>query len=281
MNFEEMKWKHENLLYPIVRVFSIKGAGSGTIIYSKPDPENEKEFLTFVLTNHHVIEANITYKKDWDSLLKKKIEKEFREQAKVEVFSYVRDSEVDSSNRHNAEIVAYDQYHDLALLKLDSPKRFDYVSPIISKEKIKNLKLFTSIAIAGCSMAHEPFCNFGEITFLKEIIEQKKYIMVNAGMYFGNSGGAVFLADSGELIGVPSRLTGIQLGFGMDMVLFMGFAAHPERFYEFFDEQEVQFIYDSSQTYNEALKKRKKKEKDSRFMLKAKEMEEEKNEDTE
>ncbi|GAG20347.1 unnamed protein product, partial [marine sediment metagenome] len=31
MNLQE---KHEKLLYPVVRVFSGKGAGSGTLIYS-------------------------------------------------------------------------------------------------------------------------------------------------------------------------------------------------------------------------------------------------------
>ena len=32
---------HERFLYPVVRVFSMKAAGSGTLIYSEKDPENE------------------------------------------------------------------------------------------------------------------------------------------------------------------------------------------------------------------------------------------------
>ncbi len=50
-----LQWKHEKFLYPVVRIYSKTAAGSGTIIYSKTDPDNEGEFLTFCLTNHHVI----------------------------------------------------------------------------------------------------------------------------------------------------------------------------------------------------------------------------------
>ena len=90
------KKQHEKFLYPVVRVFANQTAGSGTVIYSKPDPQNEEAHLTFVLTNQHVVEGLIEYKDDWDSLLKKKVEKEFKSRAKVEIFSYVNDSTVDS-----------------------------------------------------------------------------------------------------------------------------------------------------------------------------------------
>lgn len=267
-----LKEKHEKLLYPVVRVFGKKGTGSGTIIYCNEDPKNNGEYLTFVLTNHHVIDDNIAYKKEWDSVLKRKREQEIIDKAKVEVFSYVRLSECDSSNRYNADIVAYDKQHDLALLKMETPRAFKTVAPLLPKDKIKDLKLFTEIAVSGCSMAHEPFINFGQLTYLNEIIDQKKYFMVNAGSYFGNSGGALFLAETGEMIGVPSRLTGIQLGFGIDMITFMGFSCHTERLYEFFEEQECQFIFDSSDTYYNAVERRKKKQDKVTMSLRVREL---------
>ncbi len=96
------------------------------------------------------------------------------------------------------------------------------------------------------------------------IIENKKYTMVNAGMYFGNSGGALFLAETGELIGVPSRLTGLPMGFGsMDMVLFMGFAAHPSRLYEFARHEHMEFLIDPEKTWYDAVEDRKTSEKQS------------------
>ena len=91
--------------------------------------------------------------------------------------------------------------------------------------------------------------------------------MVNAGSYFGNSGGALFLRDTGELIGVPSRLTGLQLGFGMDMITFMGFSAHTSRLYEFFKEQHLNFLFDPNRTYKDALKDREEAEKKSLIEL--------------
>jgi len=265
---EKLKWKHETFLYPIVRVFAEKSAGSGTIIYSQPDPRNEGDYLSFVLTNHHVIEDLITYKDEWDSLLKKNRKKEIMNHPKIEVFSYVRTSEVDSSNRYNAEIVAYSKEHDLAILKLDSPSRFPYVAKLIPRDQIKNLKLFMNVVVAGCSLAHEPFCNFGQITFLKEIIEQKDYIMTNASSVFGNSGGALFLMETGEVIGVPSRISSIQLGFGYDVITWMGFSAHPKRLYQFIKEQSLYFLVEPDDTFYAAVERRRKKEKEALFSVK-------------
>lgn len=261
--------KHQIFLYPVVRVFSEKAAGSGTIIYSKEDPDNPGDNLTFVLTNFHVVEDLIGIRKDWDSLLKRNIEKEFLKRPHIEVFSYVRTSYVDSSNRYNGDIVCYDRHQDLAILKIDSPRKFDYVADLIPKDKIKELRLFQEVVVSGCSLAHEPFCNFGQITFLNELIDQKKYIMSNANSIFGNSGGALFMKDTGWMIGVPSRITGIQIGFGYDVTAWMGFSAHPERLYEFFEQQEIKFIFDSTDTYKAAMERRKKKEMEALMAMKA------------
>ena len=270
-----LKEKHERLLYPVVRIFAIdtkgnQSAGSGTIIYSEPDPENDGEFLNFVLTNHHVIDALILLKDDWDSVLKKNRKKEFFTKARVEIFDYINLSTVDSARGGSADVVAYSVAHDLALLKLSTPKKLGYVSPILPEDKIKKLRLYSDVCVSGCSMAHEPFSNFGQLTFLTEDIENKQYFMYNAGSYFGNSGGSLFWMGEeclpeyqGYLIGVPSRLTGHQLGFGMDMVTFMGFSAHTSRLYEFFRDQHMNFITDPEKTWADALEDRKAAEKKS------------------
>lgn len=261
--------KHQKFLYPSVRVYSEKAAGSGTIIYSKKNPNEEGEFLTFVMTNHHVIESCIAYEKSWDSLLKRKVEKEVFKIPHVEIFSYVKMSEVDSSNRYRAEIVAYDKSHDLAILKIDSPREFDNVATLIPEDEIKDLKLYTDVVVTGCSLAHEPFSNFGQITFLKEIIDEKAYFMTNCNSVFGNSGGSLFLAEKGYLIGVPSRITAIQLGFGLDLLTWVGFSAHSSRIYEFLKEQELNFLFDDEDTYKEAMQRREGREKESLMSIKA------------
>ena len=225
----DLKTKHEKLLYPVVRVFGKKGAGSGTVIYSDEDVKNEGEYLTFILTNHHVIADLITLKDAWHSVLKKTKKQEVIDKAKVEIFSYHSMSTIDSSNRYNAEIVAYDDHHDLAILKLESPKKVDFVAPILPEDMIKKLRLYMDVAVSGCSLAHEPFTNPGQLTFLTEEIEQKQYFMSNASMIFGNSGGALFLVEPsmdeywGNLIGVPSRVTVNQMGFWVGCSVLDGF----------------------------------------------------------
>ena len=262
------RW-HKELLYPVVRVLGAKGGGSGTIIYSKPDADDKDRYNTFVLTNHHVIAGLIEHKEDWDGLLKRKIEKEFTDFAKVEIFDYVNTSKVVSSNSHRAEIIAYDEQHDLAILRLDTPRKAEYVAKLLPQDMVKKLNVFDEISVSGCSLLHDPIARFGRISYVDEIIDQKSYIMVDAGMYFGNSGGACFLATTGELVGVPSRVAVQGLGFGYDVITWMGYVSHPKRLYEFLKEQELIFIYDDSDTYQEAMKRREARKKQALLELKA------------
>ena len=264
MNKKEL---HEKILYPVVRVRTPKAGGSGTIIYSKTNPDKPDEHQTFVLTNEHVVDDAITTKKEWDSLLKKQIEKEILAPINVDIFSYVYLSTVVSSNTHNADIIAYDKSHDIALLKLDSPNKYDYVAKLLPKEKIADIKLFTDCYACGCSVSHDAFASYGHITYLKEIIDNKIFWMSNAPIIFGNSGGAMYLAETGELIGIPARVTALQLGFGVDIVTFMGFFVAPQRLYEFFDEQCLHWLYDSKFTYKECLDLRKNKERRAKLEM--------------
>ena len=254
----DTKEKHEKFLYPCVRVLSARAGGSGTIVYSEPDPSNEGEFITIILTNHHVVDSSISYRDEWDSVLKKDRKTEIFQKVDVDVFDYVRMSTVDSSNRYKADIVAYDKVHDLALLKMDSPREFKFKATLLPEDKIKSLRLFMDVVVAGCSLLHDPFCTFGQLTYLVEIIDMKEYLMTNANSIFGNSGGALYLKETGELLGVPSRVTVNQLGFGLDVQTWMGFTSHPKRLYEFFREQEMNFLFDKTDTYKASKERREK-----------------------
>ena len=260
MNIEEL---HQRILYPVVRVRTQKAGGSGTVIYSKPNPENKEEYQTFIMTCSHVIDDAITYKKEFHPVLKKDIKQEVLEKVNVELFDYVYLSRINSSNIHRADIVAYDKTHDIAVLLLESPKPFPFVAQIIPKDKIKDVKLFTPAFSSGCSLGHDPIFNDGRITYLSEIIDNKLYWMTNCSSIFGNSGGAIFLAETGEQVGITARISAIQLGFGVDIITWMGFSVAPQRFYEFFDEQELKFLYDPTDTYAKAVERRTKKAKEA------------------
>jgi hypothetical protein len=80
--------------------------------------------------------------------------------------------------------------------------------------------------------------------------------MQNAPSIFGNSGGGLFHGVTGDLLGLTSRITVTQMGFGMDVQSWMGFSTHPDRLYEFFDHQELQFLYDDNDNYYDGMARR-------------------------
>ena len=102
--------------------------------------------------------------------------------------------------------------------------------------------------------------------------------MSNCSSIFGNSGGALFLADTGEQIGITARISSIQLGFGVDIITWMGFSIAPSEIYKFIDEQELKFLYDPSDTFEAAIKRREKKQREALLALKSEDEPEEKEE---
>lgn len=270
MDIEQL---HKKILYPVVRIRTQKAGGSGTIIYSQLNKQNKHD--SFILTCAHVIDDAISVKKEWDSFLKRKIEKEFTEQVQVEIFDYIDLSKVNSSNAYRADIIAYNKQVDIAVLKLESPKPCSYVANLIPRERIDSLRLFMDAYASGCSLGHDPICNQGQITYLNEKIENKQYLMSNCSSIFGNSGGALFLAETGEQIGITARISAIQLGFGVDIITWMGFSISPQEIYKFLGEQELKFLYDSSDTYEASMKRREKKQKETLLARKIEEEQEE------
>ncbi|MAH43987.1 hypothetical protein CL614_09790 [archaeon] len=262
MNQQEL---HEKVLYPVTRVKAGKAGGSGVLVYSKPDPKNSGQFINIILTCQHVIDGAISVKDEWDSLLKREIKKDIMEEVSVEIFDY-DGSKIASANSSQAEIIAYDKQHDLAAVKLNNTRPQDHIAKIYPKEDIENMKLFDEVWTSGCSLLHDPFSNKGELTYLREMIDQKSYIMYNAPSIFGNSGGGVFHGNGG-LLGLCSRITNIQLGFGIDVMTWMGFGTHPSRLYEFFEHQELQFIYDGSDYYDAKERRKERQRKSLRHLF--------------
>jgi hypothetical protein len=72
----------------------------------------------------------------------------------------------------------------------------------------------------------------------------------------------------------------MQLGFGIDVMTWMGFSTHPERMYEFFDHQELQFLYDAKDTFERGQQRREAKRKNAikNFLMSGQDLGEEKKE---
>lgn len=252
----------EKVLYPVVRVRSTKAGGSGVLVSSRPDSKKPGKYQNIVLTCQHVVDDAIKVKEDWDAVLKRDVKKDFFEEVTVDLFDY-DGSVLVSSNATSADIIAYDKHHDLAALLLHNPREQAFVAEIANKEDIENLQVFDPVWTSGCSLLHDPFANPGTLTYLREVIDQKTYLMANAPSIFGNSGGGLFHGNNLKLLGLTSRVSTIQLGFGMDVLVWMQFSTHPERLYEFMEHQELQFIVDSNDDYYAAVERRENRRKES------------------
>lgn len=240
--------EHQEMLYPTVRLRTEKAGGSGTIIYSKAIPGqkgSDPDYETYILTNYHVVEEAIVFKKKWDPIAKRDRTIETRTTVQVEIFEYKHGSSIVGSSAFDADVMAWDKEHDLALVKLRAVKPFKFVAKLFPTGKEDEIKLFSPCVAVGCSLGHSPIPSKGMLTGKNDELENKSYWMSSAQIIFGNSGGSMYLSDTHELIGVPARISGYMAGFNLDIVTHMGLFVPITRVYEFLQEQMYQFVYDS------------------------------------
>ena len=259
--------KHVKMLYPTVRVRTDSAGGSGTIIYSKPDASSDK-YETYVLTNHHVIADNIKLTKKWNTLVQRDLQSDTLTDCNVERFEFEYESWEEGHSAYKAEICCYDKDLDLGLLKVKSSKQFEFVATMIEKDTHKeNLRLFQPLYAVGCGLGHPPLQTKGELAGFSDIIDNEPYWMSTAPTIFGNSGGSVYLADSGEFIGIPSRISVVMIGFGGSAITHMSFFIPITTIYGFLSDQMYNFLFDGNYTSEQCAEMRmKKRDRDERMM---------------
>lgn len=242
----------KEVLYSQVRVRTHQAGGSGTIIYSKDDS-------TYILTCHHVVDTVISVKKEWDSKLGRDRKREFRQIVNCEFFDYENMPHGHRPINYSldADLIAWDRDHDMALLKLRTLKPSKYTAQLPKLEDIVNFDVGSKLVAVGCALGHDPILTEGIITHQGDEIDFKDYWMGNAQIIFGNSGGAVFspLDGSYQFVGVPSRVA-IS---GWSAVTHIGYFSPISRVYKFFDEQLYHFLIPGhSHTEADCTKERKK-----------------------
>jgi len=253
---KEIIQKHEQMFYPTVRVRTKKAGGSGTVVYSE---KYNDEVYTYVITNHHVIADSVHLEKKWDPVLKRKIDKEILDTVYVEFFRYNNYSHTVGSFAVEADIVAYSEVEggqDWALLRVrDKENKADWVANMFPLEDLENVHIFDETYAVGASLGHPPVASNGMITYMDDEIEHYKYWMSSAPTIFGNSGGAVYrwsgTRKQYEYIGVPSRISIQPMGFSADAITHMGYFIPIDRVYTLLEDNNYQFIYDSSKTIEE------------------------------
>ena len=265
---KEVQEKHEGMLYPTVRVRTDKAGGSGTVIYSGMIPGKTDKYETYLLTNNHVIASNIKVEKKWSTLLKREVKTDVLSDCSVEFFNFEYGSWESGQSTYKGEIMCYDKDMDLGLLKLKSETRVPFVAKMFPKDQHKErLRMFMNLYAVGCGLGHPPLATQGNLTGLSDVIDNYPYWLSSAPTIFGNSGGAVFLADTYEYIGIPSRIAVTLSGFGSDAITHLSFFIPITSIYKFLEEQMFMFIYDGDMTSKDCEKMRKtKRKRDERMM---------------
>ena len=176
------------LLKPVVRV---NDAGSGIIVYSKAG-------LTLVLTNAHVVEDLI---EDPDDL-------EDTPFVSVDRFKYEKNGKLIGYFRTRAEIVAFDDANDLAMLRLRDKKVQKHVVNLPTDDELSDIGVFDDVYIIGCPLRGSPMPSKGTISAINVEFDNKEYWMTSAPIVWGNSGGGCFkyINDNYVVIGVPTAV---------------------------------------------------------------------------
>lgn len=248
---------HHHMLYPVVRV---NESGSGTIIYSKPNDEGT--YSTYVLTNHHVVGNKINITEEWSSKAKKEVKMEKRSKVPVEIFQYKQLSTPIGTLKIDSRIIAYSSSSfgmDLALLKLELETEVPYVAIILPRGE--DIKVFSKLVAVGCSLKWPPVPSTGILTRKNQDIGAYPYHMSEAQIIYGNSGGAMFLAETGEMIGVPAKIPALD-PWGTEPVTHMGCFIPIDTVYDWLEELEFQFLYDPAYPEKEALDNHEKRPED-------------------
>lgn len=95
---------------------------------------------------------------------------------------------------------------DAALLRLNSRKRLDHGATLATRQELDSRRVFHDLYAVGCPLGNDPIPTRGEIADLTHVVDGTSYWMISAPTYIGNSGGGIYDAGSGRLMGLFSKI---------------------------------------------------------------------------
>jgi len=184
MDPKDYKTRHKMIALPCVRIRANRAGGSGTVIYSH---ENDNgDFSTYILTNHHVVDKSISVKKEWSSLLKKERKMDYFEPVDAHFFEYKWESRNVGGSTKKCEIMTYDPNEDLALLKLMDPRPVDSVASLFPRGEEKDLKIGMPVVAVGAGLGAPPVQTEGVLSQFGIDIERKEFWLQTGPTIYGN-----------------------------------------------------------------------------------------------
>jgi S1-C subfamily serine protease len=217
---------HEKFIYPIVRVTYGNAGGSGTVIYSQNGE-------TYVLTNNHVICGAVRIVEEWSSEKQEDVKVEKRSVVYVEIFKYRNVSTPVGTMKVEADITAYNEDEDMAILKLRFEEPVQHVANLFPQAETDNIHVTDETIAVGCSLGAPPLPTVGILTRKNFLINSLSFHMSSAQIIYGNSGGGMFYGKTGEFIGVPSLVP--VVGWGTP-ITHMGLFIPIDRIYQWFEK---------------------------------------------
>jgi S1-C subfamily serine protease len=254
--------RHNKIARPCVRIRAQQAGGSGTVLWAGED-------TAYVLTNHHVVSGAIRVEKRWNSLLKRDIKSDIFDEVEVHLFKYKYNSRTIGGTSIQSEIVAYDEDEDLALLKMQGVDTEMRCAQLYPRNKEKELMAGMPVIAVGAGLGEPPVQTEGILSQFGQLIERREFWLHTASTIFGNSGGALFLGDTFQFIGVPARIAIAMFGFSADAITHLSFAIPITRVYNFLDKQYFRFIYNDSFTEESEAEERKEAQEAELYKLKA------------
>jgi S1-C subfamily serine protease len=176
------------MLSPTVQLNGNDTVGSGTLVFSGPNPSSGQT-ETYVLTSYHVVRNILS---DTPSA----------KTDGVQTTIYLHDVRKDT----RADLVLHEPKIDAALLRLRSTELWPGLARVLQPEQVQAIEVWDAIYAVGCPLGNDPIPTHGAVSSLKNELNGANYWMINAPTYFGNSGGGVYLAQTQKLIGVFSKI---------------------------------------------------------------------------
>ena len=243
----EKRWRE--LLLPVVRIRADNTGGSGTVLYSKSGS-------TYVLTNFHVVETMIKVDTRWSVLLKRDVKVDVLGTVDTHFFEYRWKSRTVGEKAVQADIMTYSKEEDLALLKLRSDSEPPGVARLYPRGEEYKLLATMPVFCVGSGLGEPPVITSGMLSQFGREIDRREYWLNTAPAIYGNSGGALFLAETHQFIGVPARLGVSISGFSAQAVTHLQYAIPITRIYNFLEHELFRFIYSNDFTESDELKER-------------------------
>ncbi len=182
--------KAEMMIYPVVQLRGNGTVGSGVVVSCQR--VNETTWETWIVTAYHVVE-------------------EVRDFASEEVvireirFFDPQLGRLSTEVHHGFEIANLPDT-DLSLVRIDRKSPWNYIADAATESACDDLEVFDGVYAVGCPLGNQPLPTYGEISSQYKPVGEEVFWMVSAPTFFGNSGGGIFLAGDGRLVGISSMI---------------------------------------------------------------------------